>query len=58
MRNDDWEQQNQIGKQTEYVKWWLLIKMGWKEVGNLLGNTGLHFGIKNRAEVDPKPGEI
>lgn len=58
MRNDDWEQQNQIGKQIEYVKWWLLIKMGWKEVGNLLGNTGLYFGIKNRAEVDPKPGEI
>lgn len=31
---------------------------GWKEVGNLLGSTGLHFGIKNKAKVAPKPAEI
>lgn len=58
MGNDDWEQQNQIGKQIEYVKWGLLIKMGCKEGGNLLASTGLYFGIKNRAKVAPKPGEI
>lgn len=29
-----------------------------KEEGNFLGSAGQYVGIKNRAKVSPKPGEI